>query len=268
MRRLAASALVGLCVVAVPAAPALASTFVVTKTTDGNDGTCDGDCSLREAIALAGTGDTVVLSSNANTVYSLSLGALVVTHDLTIAGNGSAIDGGSLDRVFDIQGLVSVTLNDVTVQHGKAIGTLSLGGGIRIGGGATVVLNNCTVKLNDSATEVGSADPGGGIAAIGSYAAATGIPTFTHLTLTNSQVLNNTGSNGGGIACVLCTLTLNGSTLDANSASATDGGGVMMVGTASSLAISQSTVTSNTSASKGGGISVPFGAGTVTIDRS
>ena len=33
--------------------PAAAATFAVTKTADTNDGTCDADCSLREAIGAA-----------------------------------------------------------------------------------------------------------------------------------------------------------------------------------------------------------------------
>ncbi len=37
-----------------PASP-FATTFPVTKTADTNDGTCDPDCSLREAIDAANT---------------------------------------------------------------------------------------------------------------------------------------------------------------------------------------------------------------------
>ena len=33
--------------------PALGATFSVTKNADTNDGTCDADCSLREAIVAA-----------------------------------------------------------------------------------------------------------------------------------------------------------------------------------------------------------------------
>ena len=36
-----------------PPRPAYAATFVVTKTADTADGTCDADCSLREAIIAA-----------------------------------------------------------------------------------------------------------------------------------------------------------------------------------------------------------------------
>ncbi len=39
------------------------STLTVTKTADTNDGTCDADCSLREAIAAAASGDTIEFAS-------------------------------------------------------------------------------------------------------------------------------------------------------------------------------------------------------------
>lgn len=37
-----------------------ATDFTVTKITNSNDGTCDADCSLREAVAAADSGDTVL----------------------------------------------------------------------------------------------------------------------------------------------------------------------------------------------------------------
>ena len=43
-----------LALVFLPASP-FATTFPVTKTADTNDGTCDPDCSLREAIDAAST---------------------------------------------------------------------------------------------------------------------------------------------------------------------------------------------------------------------
>ncbi|HMS09159.1 MAG TPA: CSLREA domain-containing protein, partial [Pyrinomonadaceae bacterium] len=45
---------------------AFAATFTVTKIEDTNDGTCDADCSLREAVAAAnaaGSDDVIEFSS-------------------------------------------------------------------------------------------------------------------------------------------------------------------------------------------------------------
>src|SRR5262252_1472863 len=138
MRRAVGWIFAGLCVVA-STVPVRAADFIVTKTIDTNDGTCDADCSLREAIiaANANPGAHVVLGSNLT--YTLTIGPrdpdgaivpgsgdLDITADMTIDGNGSTIDGGGIDRVLDIQGNITVTLNNVTIQHGSAAGVLSL----------------------------------------------------------------------------------------------------------------------------------------------
>jgi len=55
-----------------PSAPVRAATFTVTKTADTADGTCDNDCSLREAIIAAN------VASGADTV-SIPAGFYVLT---------------------------------------------------------------------------------------------------------------------------------------------------------------------------------------------
>ena len=118
-----------------------AATFTVTKTADTNDGTCNGDCSLREAItaanAAAGT-DTITLPAG---TYTLSIaganedanatGDLDITESVTINGVSAAttiVDGGAIDRVFDVLAGTSA-INNVTIRNGLAPGT-SGGGGI------------------------------------------------------------------------------------------------------------------------------------------
>ena len=84
--------------VASHATPAQAATFTVTKTADTNDGTCDADCSLREAIGAANAAagaDTITLPAG---IYTLSIagasenanatGDLDITADLNITGAG------------------------------------------------------------------------------------------------------------------------------------------------------------------------------------
>src|SRR5438034_11189567 len=87
------------------ASDAVATDFTVTKTADTNDGVCNADCSLREAIAAANAlagADRVILGTGQT--YNLSLGALAVTDALTIDGHGSTINGQGLGRVLNIQG--------------------------------------------------------------------------------------------------------------------------------------------------------------------
>jgi len=70
-------------------------TLAVTKTGDTNDGICDADCSLREAIAAANSqaigagssGDTIVIPTG---TYTLTLGSeLGIADNLTLTGVGS-----------------------------------------------------------------------------------------------------------------------------------------------------------------------------------
>src|SRR5439155_2998816 len=95
--------------------PAAAATFTVTKTADTNDGNCDTDCSLREAIIAANASpgmDTIIIPPG---TYLLSIpgmeedaaatGDLDITDGLILTGAGAAstiIDGGGVDRVFHV----------------------------------------------------------------------------------------------------------------------------------------------------------------------
>ena len=278
------NALFAVCLLALVGTPAFATDFVVTKTTDSADGSCNADCSLREAIIAANASpgaDRIILGSGLT--YTLTLGPadptgaivpgsgdLDVTDALTIAGNGSSIDAALLDRVLDIQGSFTVTINNLTIKNGFASGFLSLGGGLNIRG-ATVVLNNCVITGNSTAVESGARDGGGGIAVVGSYSTPGGLATLASLSLVNSTVSGNSGLNGGGILCVLCSLTITGSTIAGNTASGRDGGGIDMVGNASALSMNGGALVSNSvtgASSQGGGLSVPFGTSVSTLDRS
>jgi hypothetical protein len=188
-------------------------------------------------------------------------GDLDVTDALTIDGNGSTIDAALLDRVFDIQGSFLVTINSLTIKNGLASGFLSIGGGLSIRG-STVVLNNSIVTGNSTAIETGARDAGGGIAVVGAFSAPGGIATLASLTLSSSTVSLNSGLNGGGILCVLCSLTVTNSTISANTASGGNGGGIDVVGNASTLSMNSSALMINNVAGasgQGGGLSVPFG---------
>ncbi len=134
-----------LALVFLPASP-FATTFPVTKTDDTNDGTCDPDCSLREAIDAANTNagaDDVPVPAG---TYLLTLGQLVISDDVSIAGAGQSntiIDGNATDRVFDI-GATSgvVAISRVTIQNGYG----HYGGGIR--SYSDLILTDSTVSNN------------------------------------------------------------------------------------------------------------------------
>src|SRR5688572_30845065 len=79
-----------------PATPVLAfDTWTVTKTADTNDGACDADCSLREAIDVAASGDTIDFDPSLGVSYTeiVLTSNLVIDKDLTISGPGSDVMG-------------------------------------------------------------------------------------------------------------------------------------------------------------------------------
>src|SRR5215212_8591710 len=117
----------------------LAATFTVTKTADTNDGACNADCSLREAIIAANaTAGLDVITVPAGT-YTLTRsgvdnnaanGDLDVPDALTIngAGQGSTIiqagtsSSTAIDRIFSFNPLGSaagfaVSLNNLTIRN-------------------------------------------------------------------------------------------------------------------------------------------------------
>src|ERR1051325_9972957 len=78
--------------------PAYAATFTVTKTADTNDGVCDADCSLREAISAANANpgaDTITLPAG--------------TYTLTLANAGGANEDNDATGDLDVNG--SLTIN-------------------------------------------------------------------------------------------------------------------------------------------------------------
>jgi CSLREA domain-containing protein len=205
-------------------APAHAgATFVVTKGADTADGTCDGDCSLREAVIAANAAaghSTITVPAG---TYTLSIvgtgeeaaanGDLDITDDLTITGAGAGstiIDGNGAvtgERVIQVDPLrdgIRIEMSSVAIQNGNDYN----GGGIDIVGAATATLTNVTISGN-------TADWGGGIDNRGTA------------TLTNVTISGNTaGELGGGIRVGGSgVVTLTDSTISGNTA---QGGGGML----------------------------------------
>ena len=238
----------------------------ITKTQDTNDGTCDAaDCSLREAIAAADSGDTIIVPAG---TYTLTLGVLSVGKNLTLAGAGqdttiiqaSAVNpvllpgdpGVANHGVLSISGERNVAISDVTIRHGNG----GQGGGINNHSG-TVTLTNVTVSGNNG--------PGGG-GGIYSH--------FGTVNLINSTVsgnLNDCGVGGGGITIGLPpgSLTLTNSTVSGNSSSCAGGGiyhGQNWQGGTTTLTITNSTISGNSVTD--GSIGGIYAGGMVTITNS
>lgn len=178
------------------------ATLTVTKTADTNDGVCDADCSLREAVAAANASaenDDIVFSSATFTgTKMISLAGTQITiannGSLSITGSGRlTISGEGNSRVFVVDFGAVVTLKSLSVRSGQ---TVSFGGGI-YNGGTLSFINSNVVGCN-------AGSDGGGIA------------NFGTLYLTNSTITSNTAYSGAGIYN-LGTLRAANSTITANS---------------------------------------------------
>lgn len=250
-----------------------ATTITVTSNADSGGSCPSNNCTLRQAIATASSGDTINFDASVTTITLAT--ELAIDISLTIEGPGASVltvSGNNAVRVFNIGSntpSIDVTLSGLTIANGNA----PVGGGYIFGGGG--VLNNLTGTLtisnsvfsgNTAAGANGncSCNSGGGILNLAggivnlsastfstnsSHNGAGAIDNYTGtLTIADSMVSNNgTGIHNSG------TMTITNTTIADNKASLSGGnygGGISNGGT---LTIDSSTVSGNT-AQRGGGI--------------
>ena len=229
------------------------TTFIVTKTFDTNDGSCNSDCSLREATKGANASpdpdNAVIFGASFKTPKTILLsgGELVVRNRGTFAISGPGrslltISGNNLSRVIFVDTGTNLTISGVTITGGNGLGLVDNGhgGGIRVFNGASLVLINSEVTNNHASDQIVGSD-GGGIAMSNGT-----------LILTNSAVSNNSASTnaGGGISQTAGVTIIDGSTIRSNM-SAGDGGGMFCI--SGSLIIRNSLIVGN-SALDGAGL--------------
>ena len=106
------------------AGPPMFATFHVTKTADTNDGVCNADCSLREAIAVAVAGDTITFIPAVTGTITLTVGELLINKGITIQGPGAqalTISGNNASRAFLLLNAVgTVSISGLTITNGKS----------------------------------------------------------------------------------------------------------------------------------------------------
>ncbi len=187
-----------------------AASLTVTKTADTNDGVCDADCSLREAISVAAAGDTITVPSG---TYNLSLGDLDVLVSLTINGTGA---GSTIikqtqpgQRVFETAA-AAVNISRVTIQGGQA-GTSSIVPGHLHGGGihnhGTVTLTNVTFTGNAAP----NVDPMNGTSGKGGAIWNAGTMTLINVTVDGNAADVSGAGIGGGAPTLTNTIVANDS---------------------------------------------------------
>ncbi|MBP7691614.1 MAG: VCBS repeat-containing protein [Anaerolineales bacterium] len=253
---------------------ARAAGYTVTKTVDTNDGVCDADCSLREALAAANAApdpDTIFLPAG---LYPLSLGELSITSPLTLTGELStstiinAAPGVPVMTVM-IPGMAIIA--NVTVQGGNSVGA----GGINAQGPLTL---NDSILTHNTGVIAGGVS-GGQVAINRSWivdntAGLTGLGGGVSVsndgvvTITASLIAGNTGGKGGGLYNT-GTLTLIDTRVENNFAYGAGGGGLYneRVTAANRLALTTSTFQGNQSASEGGGLLNHGGPVTIADSR-
>ncbi len=253
----------------------LSPRYQVTKTEDTQDGSCNADCSLREAISAANAQAGAVLIPAGT--YTLTLTAANgennnATGDLDVrtgmgihgAGAGQTLirgiqpGGGTRERVFDIEpanaAALGITANftDLTIRDGSSTGR---GGGINSDGfavGDHLALNRVEVRSNAS-----TINTGGGVHSSG--------PTV----VANTTIADNTAnSDGGGLALngtVITRTDVFNSTFSGNTSNsdfAAGGGGIRST---TDLYVYNSTFSGNQARHSGGGILSTTANGKLTL---
>lgn len=257
---------------------ALPATLNVTTPLDTVD-TNDGVLSLREAIADANSGDTIVFGQG----LTGKVIRLTEDHDIGIAKNLN-IEGlgaaqltirGFYTRILHVYSTANVSLSGLTLADGKGTdwsggvlwGPYTQGGAVLNEG--TLTISNCTLTNNRGGYA------GGAISNVGGT-----------LAINDCIMSNNLAAEGGAIANYSGTITINGSTISNNSASGGSGGGIFNDRAATTniadssfsgnyaywsgggifnggwMTLSSCTVTKNTARVKGGGV---YNSGSLTL---
>jgi hypothetical protein len=204
-----------------------------------------GAGSLRQQLAAAAAGDTLVFSNGLAGTLTLATGELAVNKNLTILGPGAkvvTISGNHASRVFNVSG-GTLNIADLTLANGVSSSPLYRGGNVLITSPGVLNLRACRVTGGQSAQEGGGIDNYGGL-------------SLSACTLDNNFCTNSSGgaiNSQGSLAMTNCTLAFNGGGY---------GGGVYNNGQAT---VRNCTIVSNHGGGAAGGL---FADGSVSVSSS
>lgn len=194
---------------------------------------------LQKAIDGAKDGDTVVLNKNTSGSINIAKWIKLNLNDHTINGDvkvdlsgkkddaATSQDGKTtVDKKVEITGgtITGATESGVTIKDAVDTNVLlkdltieknegKQGGGVHIENSQNVTIDHCIIRDNKT-TEVSkngsdvSVGAGGGVF----------VSDKSHVTITDSQILDNTGTRGGGIYVDNSTVKVEDSTIDNNTA--------------------------------------------------
>ena len=128
------------CFVLLLASVSMGANFTVTKTTDSNDGMCDADCSLREAVAAANaaaSNDVIYFAMplfSSPQIVNITMGEIVFANNgsITIYGTGGihlTLDGNDMSRIFASSANAVVNLHHLGFANGNGAGATNSGRG-------------------------------------------------------------------------------------------------------------------------------------------
>ena len=219
------------------------ATLTVDKLTDENDSSCtDGDCSLRDALDVALSGDTINFSVTGT--ITLTLGELLIERDVTIGGPGLeslSIDGNSTSRIFYVSNDLTVTVSGLTLTHGRVVD--ANGGAIENRGALTldrVLITQCRADHSTLDYTFGGA-----------------IYNFGALVITNSTLDGNQAYYSGGAIYSYfepATLTLTDVILSNNLVSSVNGSGGNLVIRGGPSALTRVEISGGSAPNSGGGL--------------
>jgi len=213
--------------------------------------------------AIAQRGDTATITMNGGTIRN---------NDATGSINEGGFPGGSGGGVFINTGTMTMAggvIEQNIAQNNMgaiaAANTLQGGGGIYVGAGTTLTVNNGTIRGNETGTREGTAgfatSGGGGVHNRGTF-------NFNGGEI-SGNISGHTAatSGGGGIHLGAGTFTMGNARIRDNT-SASTGGGIEMM-TTGTLAITGGLISNNTTTGVGGGINInptlaTAGAATIT----
>ena len=226
---------------------------IVSNTDDSDPGT------RRQVIAVANPDDTILFDGSLSGETITLASTLEISKDLFIDGSGLltpiTISGNDTRRVFHIYTDTHITLDSLTVAHGRmitgdAFSSSPRAGGVLIEPGAVVTMTH-SVFMSNTATYydadwdeyVGNC---GGIYNLGTLA-------VIDSTFVDNVVANRTGyaSGSGGTIYNRGTLTVKGSTFTENAA---ETGGALYNRTGATLTVEHSAISKNPALCGGAGI--------------
>jgi CSLREA domain-containing protein len=235
------------------------SSFVVTKFNDTNDGSCNTDCSLREAVRAANAAagaNTIIVPAGTYTLTRMGsddtavAGDLDLTDEVTIIGSGATstiITSGSgwNQRIVHVL-TTNATLENLTLQNGydsaasngAAIKTIDsalmladviLKDNYTAGGGGAIYMSGGSLDIMNSAIINNSADvDGGGIYIYNN----SGAVALTNVTISGNSAKGNGGGlvyNASGKTLSLLNTTISNNTADSDTNNSGNAGGLYRV---------------------------------------